>query len=64
MEMNSSRQLYAKNAEQKLPMASTTKIVTAISVLENYKGDLDTRLAVPDCAVGIEGTSMYLRKGE
>ena len=64
MEMNSSRQLYAKNAEQKLPMASTTKIVTAITVLENYKGDLDTRLAVPDCAVGIEGTSMYLRKGE
>ena len=64
LEANSGREIYFQNAEQKLPMASTTKIVTAITVLENYKGDLDERVLVPDCAVGIEGTSMYLRKGE
>ena len=34
IEANSSRVLYSKNMNQKLPMASTTKIVTALTVLK------------------------------
>lgn len=47
----------------KMPMASTTKIMTAITVLENI-GDLDEKFAVPKSAVGIEGSSVYLTEGE
>ena len=64
MEATSGREIFSQNALEKLPMASTTKIVTAITVLENYKASLDERVLVPDEAVGIEGTSMYLKKGE
>ena len=35
MEVNSRRILYASNEDLRLPMASTTKILTAITVLEN-----------------------------
>lgn len=63
-EANSGRNLYQKNSDQKLAMASTTKIVTAITFLENFNGDLDKRFTVDSRAVGIEGTSMYLKEGE
>ena len=52
---------YNKNV--KLPMASTTKIITAIVAIENFD-DLDNVVTVADQSVGIEGTSIYLRKGE
>lgn len=64
IEANSGRLIYEKNKDLQLAMASTTKIVTAITVIENYKGDIDTRLLIPEQAVGIEGTSIYLRSGE
>ncbi len=64
LEGNSKRVLYSKNCDEKLPMASTTKIITAITVLENFKGNLDERVVVPSDAVGIEGTSIYIRKEE
>lgn len=44
-------------------MASTTKIFTALTVLENCE-NLEEIVQVDDRAVGIEGTSIYLRKGE
>ena len=37
IEANSKRVLYDKNIHEKLAMASTTKIVTALTVLENCK---------------------------
>jgi len=55
--------LYSYNADMHLPMASTTKIATAIVAIENCE-DLDTRFVVSDRAVGIEGTSIYLQSGE
>ena len=55
--------LYSFNSENRLPMASTTKIATAIVAIENC-ADLDTKFTVSDEAVGIEGTSIYLKKGE
>lgn len=63
MEVSSGRVLYSKNADKRLPMASTTKILTAIVAIENG-GDLDVKHEIPKEAVGIEGSSIYLRKGE
>lgn len=55
--------LYQKNAYEHLAIASTTKIITCIVAIENYT-DLNKDVAVSDKAVGIEGTSIYLKKGE
>ena len=63
MDSKFNRVFYKKNEHKKLPMASTTKIVTAITAIENYK-DLDTKVRVDDCAIGIEGSSIYLKQGE
>ena len=52
----------AKNENERLPMASTTKVVTAIAVIEN--NDLTKTVTVPKAAVGVEGSSMYLKEGE
>ena len=53
---------YAKNIDQRLPMASTTKIMTAIVALE--VGDMADRVVIDKRAVGIEGSSIYLYEGE
>lgn len=63
IEKDSKRILYSKNQNLQLPMASTTKIMTAITVLNNCQ-DLNSYIQVDDCAIGVEGTSIYLRKGE
>lgn len=63
METSSKRVLDGKNCEIKLPMASTTKIMTAITAIENCN-DLDEVFEISPKAVGISGTSVYLRKGE
>ncbi len=62
MEAKSRRILYAFNADAPLPMASTTKIVTAITVL-NYCDNLQEIVCIPQQAVGIEGSSVYLQEG-
>ena len=54
--------LYSKNADELMPMASTTKIMTALVVLEN--SELDDLIVIPDEAVGVEGSSAYLKGGE
>lgn len=63
MEATSGRVLYAKNQSQKLAMASTTKIMTAITAIENCK-NLDEKFTISPKSVGIRGTSIYLREGE
>ncbi|MCI8413220.1 MAG: D-alanyl-D-alanine carboxypeptidase [Clostridia bacterium] len=63
VEGSTGRLLYGKNEEQARPMASTTKICTAATVLEHCD-NLDRTVAVPDKAVGVEGSSIYLQKGE
>ena len=63
IETSSMRILSSYNETQKLPMASTTKIMTAILTLEHFD-DLKIKFQVPDDAVGIEGSSIYLKKGE
>lgn len=54
--------LYAHNADASLPMASTTKIMTALVALE--LADPSLRVRIPKEAVGVEGTSAYLMAGE
>ncbi len=56
------RILYSKNAHEKLPMASTTKIMTAILALES--GRMSEVVRVSERAVRIGGSSVYLEVGE
>ncbi|MBE7091759.1 MAG: D-alanyl-D-alanine carboxypeptidase [Clostridiales bacterium] len=62
IEQTSGRVLYSCNGDSKMPMASTTKVMTAVLVIENL--DLEKEYTVPDEAIGIEGSSIYLKKGE
>lgn len=62
MERSSSTVLYEENAKEKLGMASTTKIMTAIVVLEHVRPD--EKVTVSENAAGTEGSSMYLEAGE
>lgn len=63
IEKDSKRIIYSSNENAKLPMASTTKVVTAITVLQECS-DLDEVIEVNNNSIGIEGTSIYLKQGE
>ena len=54
--------IYEKNAYKRMPMASTTKIMTALCAIE--AGNIDRTVTVDDRAVGIEGSSIYLANNE
>lgn len=54
--------LFEKNADERLPMASTTKIMSALIVLE--QDDLDEKFTVDSTAIMTEGSSMGLQKGD
>ncbi len=62
IEATTGRVLYEKNADKRHPMASTTKIMTALIAVESVP--LDTVVRVDPRAVGVEGSSVYLKKGE
>ncbi len=62
VEVESRRILSGKNEDTPLPEASTTKILTAILILDDC--DLDAEVTVPAEAEGVEGSSIYLRAGE
>lgn len=53
---------FERNADARLPMASTTKIMTALVAVEALP--LDTVITVDRAAVGVEGSSVYLYAGE
>ena len=62
MEMSSGRTLYQKDADTPMPVASTTKILTALTALEH--GDITESVTVSPAAAAAEGSSMYLAAGE
>lgn len=62
LDCESGRVLFEYNADRQMPMASTTKILTAIIILEDC--DLDAVVVVPPQAAGTEGSSVYLVAGE
>lgn len=63
IEVESGRMLYSKNSSKRMPMASTTKVMTALVALESGI-PLSTKIKIPKEAVGIEGSSVYLKQGE
>ena len=62
MDVSSGRILYEKGAFVKRPLASTTKIMTAIVALE--KGNLNDIVKVSPNAARVEGSSVWLAENE
>lgn len=62
MDADSGRILYGKNAEDVLPMASTTKIMTCILALEY--GNLDEIVEVSSYAASMPKVKLYVKQGE
>lgn len=62
IDMDSCRVIWAKNSRSRLPMASTTKIMTTLLTLES--GNLDEEFVVDSYAVHTEGSSMGLQEGD
>ncbi|GAB6179523.1 D-alanyl-D-alanine carboxypeptidase family protein [Desulfotomaculum defluvii] len=62
MDAHTGQVLYAKNPHQSRPIASTTKIMTALLAIE--LGNLQQVTTVSSQAAGVEGSSVYLRVGE
>ena len=56
------RVLFSRKGEEQALIASTTKIMTALIVCEQY--NVLSQMRIPKEAVGIEGSSMYLQAGE
>ena len=62
LDANTGRILYEKDANSRSLVASTTKIMTALIICEQC--NVLDRMRIPKEAVGIEGSSMYLKEGE
>jgi D-alanyl-D-alanine carboxypeptidase len=62
MDGDSGQVLYEKDPDERSLIASTTKIMTALVTLE--QAELAETVEIPEEAVGIEGSSMYLKAGE
>ena len=62
MDAQTGRVLYEKDADSRSLIASTTKIMTALLICEQC--NVLDRMKIPKEAVGIEGSSMYLKEGE
>ena len=62
MEASTGQVLMESAAHERLPMASTTKIMTALVALEH--ADLSQPVQISEKAVGVEGSSVYLKAGE
>lgn len=60
IDQESGRIIKSHNADLKLPIASTTKIMTAILAIENIP-NLNRKIEVPPECTGIEGSSIYLQ---
>lgn len=62
MDIDSGRILYENNANQRKLIASTTKILTAILVLENL--DINKEITVGKEVLKMYGTNIYIQVGE
>lgn len=62
LDADTGRVLYEKDADRRSLIASTTKIMTALVVCEQC--NVLDRVRIPKEAVGIEGSSIYLKEGE
>lgn len=55
--------IFGKNEREPRPMASTTKIMTALLTLEAAQSE-DAKVTITDKMVPVEGSSMYLQVGQ
>ncbi len=62
IEQTTKRVLIDENMNERCYPASTTKVLTALVVLNNLP--LDKVVEVPKCAEGVEGSSLYLKAGQ
>lgn len=62
MDQASGRILFSRNSNEKLPIASITKVMTAVLAIES--GKLNQKFIVSQEAVHAEGSSIYLKAGE
>ena len=62
LDAQTGRVLYSKDQVARSLIASTTKIMTALVICEQC--NVLDRMRIPKQAVGIEGSSMYLKEGE
>ena len=63
VEANSGQILFASNADEALPPASTTKILTALLALD-MQADLDKPREISSAAAAVEEMSLNLKAGE
>ncbi|SFF94864.1 D-alanyl-D-alanine carboxypeptidase [Sporolactobacillus nakayamae] len=62
MDQSSGRVLFQHNSQEKLPIASITKVMTAILAIES--GNMNKTFTVSEEALRTEGSSIYLKAGE
>ena len=62
LEAETGEVIFGQNQNARLPMASTTKLMTALVALESLPPH--TAVKIPAEAVGVEGSSIYLTEGE
>lgn len=62
IDADTGRVLFERNADERLQMASTTKIMTTLLTLES--GGLDDYFVVDADAIKVEGSSMGLKEGK
>ncbi len=63
MDATNGKILYSQNADEPLPVASTTKVLTALIVLEHIT-DLQDTITLPDDFVNVGESGIYLEPGE
>ncbi len=65
IDVDSGRVLYSSNADEQLPIASTTKIMTGLLCCElATEEDLQTVVTVSETAAAEDGSSMYFEAGD
>ena len=67
LDRKSKKIIYGKNENNKVPMASTTKIMTAIVLLENMKENglsFDSKIEICNDAANVGGSRLGLKKGD
>jgi len=62
IDLNTGKILYEKNKHQRLPMASLTKLMTALIILE--ENNLEDFAIISSNSANTEGSTMHLRIGE
>lgn len=63
MDAGSGRILYEQNIHERRPIASITKLLTALVAVESTE-DLETLITIQPEWTGVEGSSIYLKPGE